>query len=59
MTETEAIVRIAVELQNIRTILSLINMALWFILCCKRFYSHTDGIKDAIERLASLIRSRR
>ena len=59
MTETEAIVRIASELENIRTILLFINMALWLILCCKRFYSNTDGIKDAIERLASHIKSRR
>lgn len=59
MTETEAIVRIASELRNIRTALLFINMTLWLILFCKRCYSHTDEIKDAIKELASLIRTRK
>ena len=59
MTETEAIVRIASELQNIRIILLFINTTLWLILCFKRCYSHTDEIKDAIKELTSLIKSRR
>ena len=59
MTEAEAIVRIASELKNIRIMLSLIYMVLLFILLCKRCYSYTDGIKDAIKELASLIRTRR
>lgn len=59
MTEIEAIVKIASELKNIRQTLGFINVALWLILICKRCYSHTDGIKDAIKELISLIRSRR
>ena len=59
MAETEAIIRIAIELKNIRFLLIFISMALWFILFFKRGYSHTDGIKDAIKELTNLIRSRR
>lgn len=59
MTETEAIMEIASELRNIRIILALIYMALLFIMFCKRCYSYTDGIKDAIKELTNLIRSRR
>lgn len=59
MIETEAIVKIASELRSIRIMLAFINMALWLILFCKRCYSHTDGIKDAIKELTSLIRLRR
>lgn len=59
MTETEAIMNIASELQNIRVMLAFIVMVLLLILFCKRCYSYTDGIKDAIKELTSLIRSRR
>ena len=59
MTEAEAIVRIASELRNIHIMLGFIYMALLFILLCKRCYSYTDGIKDAIKELTSLIKSRR
>lgn len=59
MTETEAILKIASELRDIRFLLALINVALWFILFFKRGYSYTDGIKDAIKELTSLIKSRR
>ena len=59
MTETEAIIEIASQLKNIRVLLAFINLALWCILLCKRSYSYTDGIKDAIKELTSLIRSRR
>ena len=59
MTEAEAIVRVANELRNIHTALLFINMTLWLILFCKRCYSYTDGIKDAIKELTSLIRTRR
>ena len=59
MTETEAIMKIASELRGIQLILAFINMALWLILFCKRCYSYTDGIKDAIKELTNLIRSRR
>ena len=59
MTETEAILKIASELSDIRFFLGLINLALWCIFLFKRGYSYTDGIKDAIKELTSLIRSRR
>lgn len=59
MTETEAIIRIASALESIRTLFVFINVALWLILLCKRCYSYTDEIKDAIKELTSLIRSRR
>jgi len=59
MTEIEALTKIASQLENIRYILALINVALWCMLLCKRNYSYTDGIKDAIEELTRLIRSRR
>lgn len=59
MTETEAIMAIANELQNIRIMLALIVAALLLILFCKRSYSYTDGIKDAIKELTNLIRSKR
>lgn len=59
MTETEAILKIASELRDIRFLLASINIALWCILFFKRSYSYTDGIKDAIKELTSLIRSRR
>lgn len=59
MTETEAIIRIASALESIRILFVFINVALWLILLCKRCYSYTDEIKDAIEELTSLIRSRR
>jgi hypothetical protein len=59
MAETEAILKIASELKGICFLLALINAALWFILFCKRGYSYTDGIKDAIKELTSLIKSRR
>jgi hypothetical protein len=59
MTETEAIIKIANELENIRTILGFICTALWLILLYKRCYSYTDGIKDAIKELTDFIKSRR
>lgn len=59
MTETEAIIEIVSELRNMRGTLGFINVALWLILFCKRCHSETDGIKDAIKELISLIRSRR
>lgn len=59
MTETEAIMAIANELQNIRIMLALIVAVLLLILFCKRSYSYTDGIKDAIKELTNLIRSKR
>lgn len=59
MTETEAIMKIASELENIRISLSCINATLLFILFFKRCYSYTDEIKDAIKELISLIKSRR
>lgn len=59
MTETEAIIKIASELENIRTILGFICTALWLILLYKRCYSYTDGIKDAIKKLTDFIESRR
>lgn len=59
MTETEAIMKIVSELQDIRIMLAFINSSLLLILFCKRCYSDTNGIKDAIKELISLIRSRR
>jgi len=59
MTETEAIIRVARALECISIILAFINSALWLILFCKRTYSHTDGIKEAIKELINIIRSRR
>jgi len=58
MSETEAIISIAKELKNMRHLLELINFALWLFLFFKRNYSYTDGIKDAIKELTSLIRSK-
>lgn len=58
MTETDAILEIVSELQNIRVMLAFIVMVLLLILFCKRSYSYTDGIKDAIKELTSLIKSR-
>ena len=48
MAEIEVLTKIANELSDIHFILALINIALWLILVCKRNYSYTDGIKDAI-----------
>ena len=59
MTETEAIIKIASELEKICTLLGFINVALWLILLYKRCYSYTDGIKDAIKELKNYIESRR
>lgn len=59
MTETEAIIKIASELEKICTLLGFINVALWLILLYKRCYSYTDGIKDAIKELTDFIKSRR
>ena len=59
MTETEAIIKIASELDKICTLLGFINVALWLILLYKRCYSYTDGIKDAIKELKNYIESRR
>ena len=62
MTETEAIMEIVRELRTIHimlVMLAFINSTLWIILVCKRCYSDTDGIKDAIKELISLIKSRR
>ena len=59
MTETEAILKIASELRDIRFLLAFINAALWCSLLFKRNYSYTDGIKDAIKELTHLIKSRR
>ena len=59
MTETEAIMKIVSELHDIRIMLAFINSSLLLILFCKRCYSNTDGIKDAIKELISLIKLRR
>ena len=59
MTEIEALTKIVSELREIRFIFALINVALWCMLLCKRNYSYTDGIENAIEELTRLIRSRR
>lgn len=59
MTETEAIISIASTLNHIYGILVFINMALWLILFCKRSYSNTNEIKDAIKELTNHLRSRR
>lgn len=59
MTEIDALMEIVSELREMRLLFALINLALWLMLFCKRNYSYTDGIKDAIKELTNLIRSRR
>lgn len=59
MAETEVMIRIARALESIGIILAFINAALWLILFCKRSYSYTDGIKEAIKELTNIIKSRR
>ncbi len=59
MTEINSIMKIATELKSIHIMLMFINTALWLILFCKRTYSRTDGIKEAIKELTDIIRSRR
>ncbi len=59
MTEIEALTEIVNTLSSIRILLAFINIALWCMLLCKRNYSDTDGIENAIKNLTDLIRSRR
>ena len=59
MTEVDAIIKIVTELKSIHIMLMFINTALWLILFCKRTYSRTDEIKEAIKELTDIIRSRR
>ncbi len=59
MNEIDALSSIAESLAYIRSVLMLINVALWLILMCKDCHGSTHNVADAIKELTNHLRSRR
>lgn len=59
MNEIDALSSIAKSLEDIKSVLILINIALWFILIYKDCHGSTSNVADAIKELTNHLRSRK
>ena len=57
MNEIDALSSIAGSLEDIRSLLAFISVALWLILLCKDCHGSTHNVADAIKDFFLLLKS--